>query len=132
MAKNLDAAVAKAGEQQKWVIVYYTRSSCPPCNHVQGQMKRDEIRSGFADDFIFTVIWSNGMNTTDREKYRSRYGVMGAPTWLVYNERKEYICTASGGFGTFEAGLELANTVKKLNASGTAKEAAAAVPGSRV
>lgn len=64
VAASLDDALAKAKDQQKWVIVYYTRSNCPPCNYVQGHLKNDAIKSGFANNFVFTVVWDDGMDTT--------------------------------------------------------------------
>lgn len=125
---SLDDALLKAKEQQKWVIVYYTRSNCPPCNYIQGHLKNEAIKRGFADDFVFTVVWGNGMDTSKREDYRTRYGVIGAPTWIIFDSKGEYICTANGGFNSYEAGLELSERLRKVKASASAETTTVAVP----
>ena len=115
---SLQKAVDRAKVTGRAVIVYYTRTQCPPCDALQARLRKDSIGEPFRSGYVFTAVWGNSMSNTEREHYRIRFGVQGAPTWLVFNSLGDYICTARGGFGSDEAGLKLNDNVQELLKSG--------------
>ena len=104
---SLEKALQTARSREKSVIVYYTRANCPPCQILQSNLRREEIRRAYETHYVFTVVWGNGMNYSKREAYRSQYKVKGAPTWIIYNRNGDYLCTSHGGFRNPDAGLKL-------------------------
>ena len=104
---SFERATQAAKGSEKSVIVYYTRTNCPPCQVLQSNLRREEIRAAYEPRYVFTVVWGNGMDSREREEYRTKYKVFGAPTWIIYNRQGEYLCTSSGGFANPEAGLRL-------------------------
>ena len=122
---SLDKAVEAAKGSGKAAIVYYTRTNCPPCQALQARLRKDEIGLPFKDGYVFTAVWGSSMGQQERESYRSRYAVQGAPTWLVFNRHGKYVCTAAGGFGSDEAGLQLHKAVQALLTSASEGESTA-------
>lgn len=106
-ANSFEQAVETAKARDLGVIVYYTRRDCPPCRVLQSHLRRQAIRQMFAPNYVFTLVWGNGMDSRKRERYRTQYRVLGAPTWIVYNSQGDYLCTAHGGFTKPSAGLLL-------------------------
>ena len=106
-AGSFEQAVEIAKARDISVIVYYTRRDCPPCRVLQSHLRSQAMRQVFAPNYVFTVVWGNGMNSRKREWYRTQYRVIGAPTWIVYNSQGDYLCTAHGGFAKPKAGLLL-------------------------
>jgi hypothetical protein len=47
---------------------------------------------------VFTAIWGTSMGRAERDEYRTKYNVSGAPSWLVFTSAGTYVCTARGGF----------------------------------
>jgi hypothetical protein len=99
-ASSLDQALALATAANLPVIVYYTRTNCPPCTVVQGQLRSEAVGQLFRGSYVFTALWGTSMGHGERETLRSRYDVQGAPTWVVFRNTGEYLCTARGAFAT--------------------------------
>lgn len=118
-ADSFAKAIALAKEKNKAVIVYYTQTNCPPCNLLQSRLRKEEVAGPFRAGYVFTAIWGTRISYTERENYRSRYGVRGAPTWLVFNRSGEYVCTSGGGFDTDEGAQTLHEAIQ-LRLSATA------------
>jgi len=111
---SLTKAVSTAQGAGKAVIVYYTRTQCPPCDVLQWRLRKEEVGNPYRSAYVFTAVWGTAIGYTERENYRSKYGVPAAPTWIVFNSRGKYVCTAPGGFGSDEAGLRLHEAVQSL------------------
>jgi len=111
------AASARASEENKTLIVYYTRTRCPPCDWLRAMLKKESVGAPFRDNYVFTVVWGSSMGYKEREQYRSQFGVQGAPTWIVYNPKGQYLCTARGGFDSDEGGAKLHAAVQALRAT---------------
>ena len=124
-ANSLDKAVALAKQKNKAVIVYYTRTNCPPCNVLQSRLRKEEVAAPFRDSYVFTAVWGTSMGQSERETYRSRFGVQGAPTWLIFSQNGEYVCTSAGGFFTDEGGKKLHEAIQsRLSIAASTKETA--------
>lgn len=104
---SLEKALVRATSEGKNVIVYYTRTKCPPCDVLRGRLNREEVGKQFQQNYVFTAVWGSSMGHEERESYRSRFGVRGAPTWIVYSAKGKYVCTARGGFESDEGGAAL-------------------------
>jgi len=111
-AADLETALRKAAASGKSVILYYTRTNCAPCRVLQSHLRREEIKAAYAPHYVFTAAWGNGMATRMRKEYRTRYNVLGAPTWIFYDRRGRYLCTSIRGFADHEAGLKLHRRVQ--------------------
>ena len=118
-ADSMPKALALAREKNKTVILYYTRTSCPPCNWLQAQLRQDSVGQPYRENYVFTAVWGNGMNSDERQQYRSRYDVQGAPTWLFFNADGGYVCTSRGGFASPEDAKVLHDAVQQLLAAAT-------------
>lgn len=119
---SMSKAVAVARDSGKGVILYYTRTNCPPCNALQARLKQDDVGKLYRESYVFTAAWGSSMSSAEREDYRARYGVLGAPTWLLFTNEGQYVCTSDGGFRSQTAGVELHQAMQTLLA---APEAAA-------
>ena len=119
-------ALATARGSGRQVIVYYTRTNCPPCNALQARLRKEAVAKPYRDSYVFTAVWGSSMGHAEREDYRTRYGVQGAPTWLVFTEEGKYVCTSGGGFESDEGAMLLHQAVQSKVASPT--EAAAPGP----
>lgn len=106
-ASTLEEAFAFAKQKNKPVILYYTRTRCPPCHMLQSRLRREDVAAPYRDGYVFTVVWSRSMGTEEREYYRTQYYVLGAPTWVVFDSRGDYVCTSIGGFKSDEGGKRL-------------------------
>jgi Thioredoxin-like len=116
-ASSFDRAIDEAKKAKRPVILYYTRTECPPCTVLQGRLRKDEIAKPYRDGYVFTAVWGNAIDRSERERYRSRYGARGAPTWIAFSEKAEYVCTAPGGFQSDGDGATLHTAIQaKLNA----------------
>lgn len=100
-------AVARARETGKPVIVYFTESKCQTCDSLQGWLLRSDIRQAFAKGYHFSIVSGDDMVPEERERWRMTYSPRGAPAWVVLAADGSYLCTASGGFATSNAALEL-------------------------
>ena len=114
---SLASASARAARDGKTAIVYYTRTQCPPCNALQSRLRKESVAAPFRDHYVFTAVWGSSMGSSERETYRSQYGVQGAPTWIFYRQDGQYLCTASGGFSSDEHGARLHAAVQQLQTS---------------
>jgi hypothetical protein len=114
---SLQKALATANGSRRSVIVYYTRTNCPPCNVLQGRLKNPDVGGPYLNGFVFTVVWGSSMGNAERESYRQRFNVQGAPTWIVYRADGRYLCTSQGGFASDAAGAELYEAITKRLAS---------------
>lgn len=57
------------------------------------------------------------MGRSERDEYRTKYNVTGAPSWLVFTNAGTYVCTARGGFEGPEGAARLHTALQsKLNA----------------
>ena len=110
---TLSSALATAKQTGRDVIVYYTRTRCPPCEVLQGRLRNESVAKPFRESYVFTVVWGSSMGLQEREDYRQRFAVDGAPTWIVFNSAGSYICTSSGGFSSDEGGSQLHAVVQK-------------------
>jgi thioredoxin-related protein len=104
---SLAKATAIARESNKHVIVYATRTNCPPCDVLRSRLRRDEIAKPYRDSYVFTAVWNSSMSSAERENYRQKYDVQGAPTWIVFTNTGQYVCTARGAFSSDEEGAKL-------------------------
>jgi thioredoxin-related protein len=109
---SLAKALASAKQSGKSVIVYYTRTNCPPCNVLQGRLRKEDVAKPYRDMYIFTAVWGSSMGNAERERYRQEFAVEGAPTWIFFRNDGTYVCTASGGFRSDLAGTELHQVVQ--------------------
>jgi hypothetical protein len=109
---SLAKAVATARGSDRAIIVYYTRTNCPPCGSLQRRLRKEEVGAPYRDGYVFTAVWGSSMGSYDRESYRTQYWVQGAPTWIFFNRHGKYVCTAAGGFTSDEAGAQLHKTVQ--------------------
>lgn len=114
---SLERAFQTARSHEKSVIVYYTRTRCPPCRALQSNLRREAIRKAYAPHYVFTVVWGNGMDSSKRKTFQDRYNVLGAPTWIIYNRYGDYLCTSHGGFRNPEAGLMLHRRLQNVIAT---------------
>lgn len=105
---NVPDAAARARREDKPLIVYYTRTNCPPCDVLRARLRSNEtLRETFKQHYIFTVVWGNSMNRTERDEYRQRYDVRGAPSWVLFHPQGGYVCTLHGGVWPQEDGAEV-------------------------
>ena len=111
---SLKKAVAEAKRTDKHVILYYTRTNCPPCEVLQRELRSEPTASLYRDRYVFTAVWGSSMGETERKHYRGRYNVQGAPTWLVFTNEGEYLCTAQGGFRSSTGAKQLQEAAQNL------------------
>lgn len=116
-AESFDKAVAMAQEKSQPVIVYYTRAHCPPCDFLQSLLRRAEIAEHYRSSYGFTAVWGSSMGSTERESYRTRFDVQGAPTWVVFDSRGRYLCTSHGGFESVAGGIRLHDAIQARSRS---------------
>lgn len=116
-ASNLADATKLADEKGKALVLYYTRTNCPPCTVLQGNLRNAEIGAPFKAAYVFTAVWGTSINRSERETYRSRFDIQSAPTWVFFTGKGEYVCTSRGGFESGEHALRLNEAVKGLLAS---------------
>lgn len=109
---SLAQAIVTAKRTDKHVIVYYTRTNCPPCNVLRSRLRSEVVARPYRDSYVFTVAWGSSMGSVERDQYRQRYRVLGAPTWLVFANDGRYVCTAAGGFQTDEGGQALHQAIQ--------------------
>ena len=100
MASSMEKALLLAKQKDKGVIIYYTRTNCPPCNVLQSTLRQEAVAAPYRTAYVFTAVWGSSMGSAERESYRKRFDVQGAPTLLVFNNAGQYVCTARGGFST--------------------------------
>ncbi len=122
---SLAKAIATANGSGRAVVVYYTRTNCPPCNNLQRRIRKEEVGAPYRDGYVFTAVWGSSMGSYERDSYRTKYWVQGAPTWIFFNRHGKYVCTAAGGFTSDEAGTQLHKTVQSLLATPIEGESAA-------
>lgn len=126
-ASSFEEARALAEKSGRPLIVYYTRTNCPPCTLVQRLLRQDMVGNVYRDSYVFTAMWGSSMGFTQRESLRALYGVRSAPTWIVFRSNGSYVCTARGVFSTEAeaAGLHRAiegilnSTAEELSSSAT-------------
>jgi thioredoxin-related protein len=116
-ASNLANATKLADEKGKAVVLYYTRTNCPPCTVLQGNLRNPAIGAPFKAGYVFTAVWGTSINRSEREAYRSKFDIQSAPTWVFFTGKGEYVCTSRGGFESGEHGARLHEAVKVLLAS---------------
>jgi thioredoxin-related protein len=110
---SLLKAASSAEKVGKHVIVYATRRNCPPCDALKSLLRIDTVAKPYRDAYVFTAVWTSSMGSTEREDYRQRYGVQGAPTWLVFTNAGKYVCTARNGvFETEEQSTRLHQAIQ--------------------
>jgi thioredoxin-related protein len=109
---SLVKALDSAKQSGRSAIVYYTRTNCPPCNVLQGRLRKEDVAKPYRDMYVFTAVWGSSMGNAERERYRAEFGVEGAPTWIFFRNDGTYVCTASGGFRSDQAGMELHQIVQ--------------------
>lgn len=104
---SLESATIRAAKEGKAVVLYYTRTQCPPCEILQWRLRKEDVAANYRESYVFTAVWGTSMNYTERQHYRSTYNVGGAPTWIFFTSDGQYLCTSSGGFSTDEHGARL-------------------------
>jgi thioredoxin-related protein len=109
---SLAKAMVIAKESNKHVIVYATRTNCPPCDVLRSRLRREEVAKPYRDSYVFTAVWNSSMGSTERENYRQKYDVQGAPTWIVFANTGQYVCTARGAFFSDEEGAKLHQAIQ--------------------
>ena len=114
---NLTKATATATLHKKHVIVYATRTNCPPCDVLRSRLRRDDVAKPYRESYVFTAVWNSSMGYSEREDYRRKYDVQGAPTWIVFKNTGQYLCTARGAFFSDEDGLKLHQAIQAQLAS---------------
>jgi thiol:disulfide interchange protein len=119
-ANSLDKALTLARSENRHVVLYYTRTNCPPCTVVQGLLRNQAVAQPFREAYVFTAVWGTSINHAERESLRSRYDVQGAPTWVVFRGTGEYLCTARGAFATAAEAAALHRGIQALLASSDA------------
>lgn len=111
---SLANAVAAARKTGRQVVVYYTRTNCPPCTVLQSRLRKDGVAKPYRESYVFTAVWGSSMGYAERETYRTQFGVRGAPTWLVFTNEGQYVCTSGGGFESDEGALVLHQAIQRL------------------
>jgi hypothetical protein len=119
-ASSLDKALALGSSGKRPVILYYTRTNCPPCSVVRALLRGDAVSSMFRDGYGFTALWGTSMGSVERESLRGQYDVQGASTWVVFRYTGEYLCTARGVSSTAEEAAALHHAIQERLASSTA------------
>lgn len=123
---SMDEAKKAAGPGNKGIFVYYTRVRCPPCDVLRGMViRRNEVASVISRGFVFTAVWGSSMGSPERQFYRQTYGDFGAPTFILFNSKGEYVCTSRGGFKDAEHAIKLTDSLRSLISEGRAKPASA-------
>ena len=121
---SMDEAKKAAGPSSKGIFVYYTRSRCPPCDYLRGAiLGKSEVASVISRGFVFTAVWGSSMGHAERQFYRETYGDFGAPTFLLFNSKGEYVCTSRGGFRDAEHAIKLTQSLRTLISEGRDKPA---------
>ena len=121
---SMDEAKKAAGASNKGIFVYYTRTRCPPCDFLRGSILwKNEVASVISRGFVFTAVWGSSMGHSVRQFYRETYGVSGAPTFILFNSKGEYVCTSSGGFKDTEHAMKLTQSLRALISEGRDKPA---------
>jgi hypothetical protein len=114
MESSLERATSRAAKEGKAVVVYYTRTRCPPCDILQSRLKVEEIAGRYRENYVFTAVWGTSMNAGERQHYRAAYDVQGAPTWIFFSGEGKYLCTSSGGFRSTDQSIRLHAAVQAL------------------
>lgn len=125
---SMQEAMVLAEQANKDIIVYYTRTNCPPCNRLQAQLRQQPIRDLFGGRFVFTAVWSSSMNGSERDHYRQNFGVRGAPTLIVHRKTGEYVCTSVGSFNNENEALEVHKAISEKLKAKAVPPASAPVP----
>ena len=112
-ATSLDKALTLARTANLPVVLYYTRTNCPPCTVVQGLLRGETVGHAFRYAYVFTALWGTSMGQAERESLRSRNDVQGAPTWVVFRNTGEYLCTARGVFATAAEAAALHHAIQQ-------------------
>ena len=121
---SMDEAKKAASPGNKGIFVYYTRVRCPPCDVLRGLViRRNEVASVISRGFVFTAVWGSSMGTPERQFYRETYGDFGAPTFILFNSKGEYVCTSRGGFRDVEHAIKLTQSLLTLISEGRDKPA---------
>lgn len=112
---SLSEAAGRAQRENKAVIVYYTRTNCPPCDLLRARLRSsEEMKALYGQNYIFTVVWGSSMSRAEREEYRSRFDVRGAPTWVVFSPQGQYVCTLHGGVWPQDGGEQMHQRLQAL------------------
>ena len=109
-------AVAKARSTGKPVIVYFTEHNCQTCSALDGWLVRGDLRQAFGSGYHFSMVFGDDMVPEERERWKTTYSPKGAPAWVVLAADGSYLCTASGGFPSASAALELHKVLSRATA----------------
>jgi thioredoxin-related protein len=116
-ASSLERATEEAKKANRAVILYYTRTNCPPCDVLQGRLRKPEVAAPYRSSYVFTAVWGSSMDRMEQQRYRDKYGTRGAPSWVVFGSDGQYVCSAPGGFQSDEEGGALHTAIQaKLTA----------------
>jgi hypothetical protein len=125
-ASSLTRAIENGKQSGRPIILYYTRTSCPPCDVLQARLRKEDVAKPYRESYIFTAVWGSSMGQMDQQRYRDRYGARGAPSWIVFTSDGRYVCTAVGGFKSDEAGAVLHKAIQ-AKVSAPSKEEPASI-----
>ena len=125
-ASSMSRAIENGKQSGRPIIVYYTRTNCPPCDVLQARLRKEDVAKPYRESYIFTAVWGSSMGQMDQQRYRDQYGTRGAPSWIVFTSDGRYVCTAVGGFKADDAGAAL-HTAIQAKVAAVPKEASASI-----
>lgn len=115
---SLSKAIDRAAQEGKAVVLYYTRTNCPPCDALRQRLRNDPVGEIYRNKYVFSAVWGSSMSKTEQDQFRGRYGFGGAPAWMFFNSQGTYLCTARGGvFESDEEGIKLHTAVQAMIAN---------------
>jgi thioredoxin-related protein len=116
-ASSMSRALEEGKKTNRPVILYYTRTNCPPCDVLQGRLRKPDVARPYRESYVFTAVWGSAMDRMEQQRYRDKYGTRGAPSWVVFANDGQYVCSAPGGFQSDEEGATLHTSIQtKLTA----------------
>jgi thiol:disulfide interchange protein len=94
----IDAAMAKAKQEGKPTLLFFTASWCPPCKQMKSDvLPQDAIASTIRDNFVGVYV-----DIDERGADASAYGITGVPTFIVFNKDGQEVARQSGGMSASE------------------------------
>lgn len=111
--EELSKARAQASREGKLVLVYFRMLNCPPCGYVNGEFDSTPTRNAFLGKYVFVEAW---VKDSDGSALGAKYGIRGAPHFVVLTQDGGPLCKSRGGFANQMEAVELGAGLARVKA----------------
>ncbi len=90
--EELEKALAKAKAEQKPVVVYFFKRTCPVCKKLEATTFQDpKVRAALKKDFVALKVDITDPADEERQAIRKRFKIFGSPSFLFFDSDGEYL-----------------------------------------